>query len=100
MTTLAVATWLAALVSPLFLRYVPFTGLTMTAASFLTAVLIAVVAGLVTGSLHPDATTLAAILSGSTGFWTVQQMVYQALSKTPAAALVKDEPPTPAPKAS
>jgi hypothetical protein len=84
MTTQAVALTLATLVaafSPLVLRFVKVDGLTMSAISFLVALLIAVLASLLTGSLRLDLASLVAVLGGSTAFWAVQQAVYVFLKR-------------------
>lgn len=83
-TTLAVATTLAGLfgaLSPLVLRWVPTTGLPMSTVSYALALLIAVVAAMITGELHPDGVSVVAVLSGSAGVWTVQQAVFVALKQ-------------------
>lgn len=89
-TTQAVALTLATLVaalSPLVLRFVKLDGLTMSTLSFLVALLIAVLAGLLTGDLHLDRASLVAVLGGSTAFWAVQQGVFAVLKQVQPAVV-------------
>lgn len=84
MTTTAVATTLAVVVSalsPLLLRYVKLDGLGMSAVSYAAAIVIAIVASLATGDLRPDRASLLVVLGGSTAFWTLQQGVYVLLKQ-------------------
>lgn len=99
MTTTAVATTLALLasgLSPFLLRYVKLDGLSMSAISYLAAVVIAVAASLVTGDLRFDRTSLLTVLGGSAAFWTVQQAVYVVLKQT-IPGMVQLPVPSPTP---
>ena len=105
MTTTAVATTLAMLVSalsPLVLRYVHLDGLSMSAVSYALAVLVALAASLLTGDLHLDQASLLTVLGGSTAFWTVQQAVYAILKQvspqTVGAVAKPSSTPTPGAK--
>lgn len=80
---LAIATTLAgvaAVLSPLVLRYVSWDGNQKAAASWLLALLIAVGADLMAGDLTLSWTSLVTVLLGSGVVWTVQQAVFRILS--------------------
>ena len=79
-STLAVATTIgtivAAIGSPFALRYVHLDGLTMSAASYGLALMVAVGAALLTGELQPTRESALLVLGGSASIWTAQQAVY------------------------
>lgn len=97
MSTLTVATtlaMLAAMLSPLVLKYVKLDGLSMSAISYLAALVIAVLASLATGDLRLDRNSLLAVLGGSTAFWAVQQAVYVLFKQVSPAVVQQPKAPT------
>lgn len=79
--------------SPLWLKYVPWTGAQMTAASYLAALGIALLASYLAGDLTLDRAGLLSVLSGSGGVWTVQQLLYAGLKQwAPATVGVQPKP--------
>jgi hypothetical protein len=100
--TQAVALVLAgivAMLSPLVLKYVPWTGAQMTALTMLVALGIALVAAWLTGMLTLTRDGIVQALLDSSGVWTVQQLVYAALKQVAPASVgaAPAQPPLPPP---
>jgi len=100
--TQAVALVLAGLftiASPLWLKYLPWTGAQMTAFTMLTALAIALVAAWLTGTLTLTRDGIVQALLDSSGVWTVQQIVYAALAQAKPTWVGAAPAPLPAPPA-
>ena len=70
---------LASASSPIWLRYLPWSGAQMTAFTMLVALAIALIASWLTGNLTLTREGIVQALLESGGVWTVQQAVYAAL---------------------
>ncbi len=80
MTTTSIALALAgafAALSPLWLRYVRRSGLSMATISYIVALLVAVLASVLSGEIRRiDLSSVGSVLATSSWLWLVQQAVY------------------------
>jgi len=98
--TQAVALVLAGLftiASPLWLKYLPWTGAQMTAFTMLVALGITFIAAWLTGTLTLTRDGIVQALLDSSGTWTVQQIVYVALKQAQPTWVGADPKPSPVP---
>jgi hypothetical protein len=78
---------IVAVLSPLVLKYVPWTGAQMTALTYLVALAVAVLASWLTGTLTFSRDGIVNALLDSSGVWTVQQLVYATLKQVAPATV-------------
>jgi len=98
--TQAVALVLAGIVavlSPLVLKYVPLQGAQMTALTYLVALVVALLASWLTGTLTFSRDGVVQALLDSSGVWTIQQLVYAALKQAAPATVGAQPKPAPVP---